>query len=406
MDVAPWALGLTAFLFVVTRRAEARPVPRGALASLVVALALTRPESMLVVPATLVVAAIAYGVAQPVRRLAAVGGVTIVAAVGALTAFRIAYFGVPLPNTYYAKVSPDVLYRLSEGVGYLSRWLFAHPIAWVGVVAVLGYVGVAIRLRLRPSESAGTRLGVLTAGLVAVGFASVVYGGGDHYGAHRFLAPYLPLVAIPLALGVDALQRRVTPLQTGRRLALTGAAIVVMAAPLPIEWRAFRGHNLRHQAFDVGLRGRFVAETLNGVLQGAPLPELGLWMVGGAGYAYRGDVKDLLGLNWKAMGMSPGDRKGIRDHAAFNVDVFWSAPPELMLPEPQVVLGGLRCIGVVLEGALRGVLLTDRFRETFEPVRIQRGDSEPIIAYARSDWAAVAPPSVERIGWEYCDTGR
>ena len=61
---------------------------------------------------------------------------------------------------------------------------------------------------------------------------------------------------------------------------------------------------------------------MNEVFSGGVAPELGLWMVGGPSYAYTGPVKDLLGLNWIAMGTSPGDRKGPRDHAAFNTDVF------------------------------------------------------------------------------------
>lgn len=79
-----------------------------------------------------------------------------------------------------------------------------------------------------------------------------------------------------------------------------------------------------------------------------------------------------------------------------------SAPPPLMVPEPEVVMRRVRCPGRVYADVLRGLLSSPRFIEEFEPVRIRRGDSEPLIAYARSDWVASAPPTVERLGRTYC----
>jgi hypothetical protein len=346
-----------------------------------------------------------------VRRAAVEVLATAVIAFGGLTAFRLLYFGHPLPNTYYAKVPPDVVYRLRSGVGYLWDYVGSHAISIAALCAVALWLLVrtrvlALTLRGREDDApsgAPARLAALTAGLVTVGVASVVYGGGDHYQGHRFLQPYLPMVALPLGVGVDALLA-LARTRLGRLTHLPAALVVAGGiALLPGEWRAFRDHGLRRQAFDVGLQGRFVGATLNQVFARLPSPEVGLWMVGGAGYAYTGPVKDLLGLNWIAMGMSPGDRKGPRDHAAFNADVFWSAPPDLMIPEPEAVLRGVRCVREILGGALHGVLLTERFRTAFEPVRLRRGDSEPLIAYARADWLREAPPHVEPLGWGYCE---
>ena len=256
----------------------------------------------------------------------------------------------------------------------------------------------------RAVDGHGPRLAVFVAGFIVLGFASVIYGGGDHYQGHRFLQSYLPLAAVPFAFGLTLAIRQSAGFgKIGPNITLALVAGVVFLM-VPLEWTTYRDHGLRQQAMDVGLQGRFVGQTLDDAFAGGPRPELGLWMVGGASYTYRGPVKDLLGLNWIAMGMSEGDRKWPRDHAAFNADVFWSDPPELMVPEPEAVLGAQRCVRRVFGDAFGGLLTTDRFRAGFEPVRIQRGDGVPIIAYARSDWLPIAPPAVQRLGWQHCGT--
>ena len=50
---------------------------------------------------------------------------------GLLTIFRLAYFGFPLPNTFYAKVSPSLVYRLAEGSRYLMLYVMSSPIVFV-----------------------------------------------------------------------------------------------------------------------------------------------------------------------------------------------------------------------------------------------------------------------------------
>ena len=54
--------------------------------------------------------------------------------------------------------------------------------------------------------------------------------------------------------------------------------------------------------------------------------------VGGFGLKYQGNTVDLMGLNNILMGHSAGDRKGIKNHAAFNKDVFYKLNPDMLLP--------------------------------------------------------------------------
>ena len=67
-----------------------------------------------------------------------------IASVIAFTFFRIHYFGYPLPNTYYAKVSPDKLYNIKEGLIYAINFITDfHPVA-IFFITVLFVTSVSI----------------------------------------------------------------------------------------------------------------------------------------------------------------------------------------------------------------------------------------------------------------------
>jgi hypothetical protein len=65
---------------------------------------------------------------------------------------------------------------------------------------------------------------------------------------------------------------------------------------------------------------------------GGHLSSLDVLTAGGIKRTYPGQVIDLMGLNEPAMGHSPGDRHGIKSHAAFSAQVFWQFKPDIVLP--------------------------------------------------------------------------
>ena len=405
METALWAFLIQAFVLVLYRQLEGRGRTPGALAALVIALLLTRPDAMLMVPAIAVVAGLVYG-ASPVWRKATVETIgTHLVAVLALTGVRLWYFGFPLPNTYYSKVPTDVAYRLAQGMTYVGTYFAEHRLAALPFIVAIGWVSVSVPVRNRArSWLAGrtdARLAGFASGVMLVGFLSIVSVGGDHYQGHRFLQAYLPMLAIGLGVGLDTLLRVGATRPRLRHIVIAAAGMWTLVL-MPLEWRAFSRHGLDHQAFAVGLQGRAVGQALGEAFEGTRPPIVGLWMVGGAGYAYPGPVKDLLGLNWIAMGHSPSDRKGIRDYATFTIDVFWSDPPEIMLPDPEAVIIQKGCTRVVLGGALRGLLTTSEFEAAYRPARIRSPRFPPIIVYARADWLLTPRPAVERLNWLYC----
>ena len=99
----------------------------------------------------------------------------------AVTAGRLWYYGVPLPNTYYAKVGN---FPWWVGVGYLESFLLSGPVPL--------FVAAAVSLGKE-------RLGWEGGCWAALMAAYIVWVGGDVFPGHRFWLPLIPVVAAPCA---------------------------------------------------------------------------------------------------------------------------------------------------------------------------------------------------------------
>jgi hypothetical protein len=105
-----------------------------------------------------------------------------------LMGFRLAYFGDPLSNPYYAKARDANWLRLINFVGggwsYLTGWL-GDARTWLVLPLVL----------VAPFSRAPRFLRLAVAVCLAqLGF--LLYAGGDWMGCHRFVAPALPVLAV------------------------------------------------------------------------------------------------------------------------------------------------------------------------------------------------------------------
>src|SRR5207244_11279436 len=106
----------------------------------------------------------------------------------ALELFRLAYYGAPLPNTFYAKVG----LQWPHGLWYL--WQFVRDGSWVFAPALLALAG--------PQR----RTAALWLALVAAYSAWVLAIGGNVCAFHRFLGPVGPLLGSFAALRAHALR--------------------------------------------------------------------------------------------------------------------------------------------------------------------------------------------------------
>lgn len=379
METGLWSAVAIAITVAAVRAAE-EPESRtrlATLAALVPCVMLARPEGMMwagVLPAAYFAALLVQGgrLRPSLKRLAvplAAYALTMLALVG----FRLAYFGHPFPNTYYAKVSPDRAYTLQAGYEYFLAFLDSHPaLRFFAAIAVVflcvfavwalasflrtntrdipstgGVADLSCAARKAEQEGRGgfpraVSISALTAMIVSVaasvGLLVPVLVGGDHFTWFRFYQPVLPLLIVPawcaLRLGADAVARRAPD---ARRNALAWASCA-LAIPLAFllkpdadAWRAIGKCRLVPE-FVLAREGRDLGDALNRVFDGETLPAVGAIAVGGIQYAYRGPVNDLMGLNNVEMAHHPGDRKGIKNHAAFSKEVFYRQRPDVMIP--------------------------------------------------------------------------
>jgi hypothetical protein len=240
LEVGLVALCLTAavYLLVRMRDAHTRWLPR--LVIVLVAAVLTRRDAAIVaVPLCLY----AWTTLTPAIRLRAtlvIAG-SVVLTLIAQSAFSLWYFGDPLPNTYYLKMSgTPVLERLGRGMA-TAAIQFARTLA-------LPTIAAAAAIHLTADREHRRALSLLAA-VVAVQVAYSIHVGGDAWEymgyANRYLAVALPALAVLVALGVTKLVGASD--QVWRRAAALGLGLVAARAltEVVLHWtnRAVpRGH--------------------------------------------------------------------------------------------------------------------------------------------------------------------
>ena len=113
----------------------------------------------------------------------------VVAVVVALTLWRLAYYGDPVPNTFYAKVTPDLGARLLNGATYVALAM--------GTPLLLLTFLISTRSRTLKHRM----LPIASAAVAYLGY--LVWSGGDHMEGFRLAVPVFPLAAM---LAVSMLQ--------------------------------------------------------------------------------------------------------------------------------------------------------------------------------------------------------
>jgi hypothetical protein len=207
MDTCVWGLTVVGMIYVVLRPPASRREMW--LSTVPFALApVARPEGMAVAPLLI---ALLWLRVQPERqrRVCAVMGMSVGMTIAALTVFRLAYFGHPLPNTYYAKVAPSLAYNLQQGWLYLHGFALSGTIVGVaiGVTALITAVWIARTLgglrKKRPLRSllrSRVQPHAATAIAACALLALPVLTGGDHFRLFRFFQPAYPLLCVTVVL--------------------------------------------------------------------------------------------------------------------------------------------------------------------------------------------------------------
>jgi hypothetical protein len=325
------------------------------------ALAITRPESMLIVLLLALAVAARPGEHGYRRSLRWVVGPLL--AVVVLVVARLAYFGSVVPNTYHAKKTGAV-----EGLVTASRYVRKSQPVWDALDRPGAAVALVVQFALVCAAAVLVhrhRRALLPLAAVVAGQAVfVLTSGGDWMRGARFLAPLLPALAVLLVIGLVAVVGRCPP---GRGRTATGAALG--AAVLAVTcWPVTSAFSpvWRTASFD----DRSLVEVGNSDFDGASSrlwamgPDLVACLGPGSSVAYtemgyfgfaRQDlhVIDMRGLTDAEIARTAPDETrtfyGIVDHEWFDADsatgrILTERRPEMILSfdaEPRsTVLGG------------------------------------------------------------------
>lgn len=399
MDSALWTMVLTLSAVTVLTRPQSRWA-----AVFIILLLLTRPEGMLwgllliTLAGLILTARQGFGAARrPVASLLAV----YLAALAGLTGWRLLYFGYPLPNTYYAKVSPDLAYNLWAGLLYLMGLLYEKPYlivtslgaAMIGVLLHLPRLLIALRSG-KPVTEARLRL-VGTAVIALSALLLPVLTGGDHFNLFRFYQSSWPLLFLPVAALLDTLTLAIKrPLRYG----LTAAFVAVLWLLPQTNWINPGYGRLIRNEFAYAAEGTRLGTTLNNLFPDGERPSVGVIIAGGIALTYEGKINDAMGLNNLAMAHTPGDRHGVKNHAAFNAAVFLSQPPDLFLPAAshwELAPADLDAVYAWQNDVLGGLLRQPQFTEQYQLVLLSAADAH-ILTFARRQFLAqLAPPAAQ-----------
>jgi hypothetical protein len=263
--------------------------------------------------------------------------VSITLALSLLTLFRLYYFGYPLPNTYYAKVSPLFIYNLQQGILYLSKYFVSDPIVALCIIATLVAAAQAIAMMFSKRTSQGSYFLPLIA---ATGIFEPILTGGDHFGSFRVYQSIYPIELLCLFSVLNQVVLKYVRLSEHSEIPSWqksfGLGLTLILTLSIVQSQIYLWNSVASEMgveFNMADYGRKNGELIQKMFSPLPeLPSLGVVTSGGIKYSYAGEVIDLMGLNSTAMAHNAGNRVGIRDHAAFEAGTFYKLQPDIVWP--------------------------------------------------------------------------
>jgi hypothetical protein len=290
METALFAvLGLAVLLAALARRW----LWAGLLAAL---LLLTRPDGLLLAGAAGVYALWTGGRGGALRY----GGV-LVALYVPYYAWRWAYYGYPLPNTFYAKVGGTAAQAV-RGLEYVAAFARDEMLLLAGAGGLL--LGL-LATRGRPEPEA-RRVLVLLLGAAALTLAYVVAVGGDWMPGARFLVSLVPLLAVLCVWGLWAAAARWRR-WAGGAWAGVGLLALLLALRLPQTTSYHPDSPIWHELLNVR-RYREIGRWLH--LHTPPDTLIVAEAAGALPYYAARPTIDVLGLNDEHIAHQPGANLG------------------------------------------------------------------------------------------------
>lgn len=238
-----------------------------------------------------------------------------------LTGWRLAYFGYPVPNTFYAKVSSDRVENIFDGIVYLFEALSNNVMLTFALVfSPLIVYEIYIHQKKIPFSI------LFGFGILLVTLFIPLFTGGDHFAYSRFIQPTMPLVLLYVLMIFKYFKVKL------RNPVIISFILFASFLPERTIYANLQSQNsaLNHE-YKIAVLGRKNSEALNTFFANtAALPSQGVATAGGQAYSYKGSTIDLLGLNNVEMAhRSSLESQGVKNHSSFNKEVFFEQKPNL-----------------------------------------------------------------------------
>ncbi len=309
-----------------------------------------------------------------------------------LYSFRLSYFGFIFPNTYYAKVSPDLLYGISEGIKYFIKYFLSNNVVFIALSGIIYY----FYSNFRKNDSADYIRNEISYGLINVVICTVIIipilWGGDVFVDFRFYQPILPFLFFPL---IYLIKKLTIYYNLNEKLTVSGKILILIFFSLYFYTGAQIKYHQRsitsEQQYKIAEENRKYGNDLNEFFKNSKLPRIGTIPAGALAYTYKGTIIDLLGLNNIEMAHSHDSHKGLKSHASFNKEVFYEQSPDFILAGfVSDTLELYRSVDFnnnydLNKVVLKGILNDDIFKEKYQPALISK-DKSVLFAYYRKDY--------------------
>lgn len=234
------------------------------------------------------------------------------------TAFRLAYYGEWLPQTFHVKSLP---WRedLGRGMAYLG---ISTLVAGAGVFALLA----AVAPWGQPTGDARRVVGAAAGGVLAH-TAYVVATGGDYLALARFFVPALPLA---LTLAATWLGRS----SGGRAAFLAIVAALLWTHVTPVVPQAYWGHNRSYlMVLHEFQEQRWASLGRVFHARGEPGKSVCLSPIGAFGWESDMPIVDVLGLTHQDLrGVEPDLSIPMKGHQRYSAELTLAREPDYIIP--------------------------------------------------------------------------
>lgn len=361
-------------------------------------LILCRPESFLWVPVFIVCNSIKEfyfsNSIKMVVKVSALNMLLFIVLISCLTYWRIIYFGYPLPNTFYAKVSSNKLDNFISGAKYIYHLFIEKPVILFVLLHSIVFLIRSFRL--------GEKLNFSILFLLAITIVTLlipVYSGGDHFGLHRFIMPSIPIIIFLWCHLINPIY-----FLDKSRLNLIISCVFfsnlfnyqdfLQNRQYPVKWE-----------WAIAKEARLNSEKLNEFFRGSrEMPSQGVLVAGGSAYSYQGKTIDLLGLNNTEMAHANRNKSKevLKNHASFNNKIFFRQKPDLLWYMNPGFIDFNKPIEHYISfdtnswqsKSLGKIHLTSKFKSIYAYCRIYKDSNSTLEIFAKKDFLISLNPKI------------